>query len=174
MQTFEDLFTEKLQDLYSAETQILKAVPSMIDATESGELRSVLKDHLKETSEHIKRLEKIGKDLEIDLTGKECKGMKGLLAEGAEVIKESQKSAVRDAALIAASQSVEHYEIAGYGTAMAYAKLLGQKDALDLLEKTLEEEKHSDELLSQLAENRINHEAKEQELPEETFQGAVL
>ena len=160
MQTFKDLFEEKLQDLYSAETQLLEAFPKMSNVAESLELQSAFDNHFLETKNHIKRLEQIGEKMNLKVQGKECKGMKGLIEEGTELLKEEDKSVFRDAALIAAAQSIAHYEIAGYGSAMAYAKLLAANEALHLLKETLSEEKDSDLALTELAEGQINPEAK--------------
>lgn len=159
--TMEEFFAHEIQDLYSAEQQIIKALPKMAEAASSDKLRAGFEEHLKQTEEHAKRLEQIAKDLDIGLKGVVCKGMEGVIKEGDEVIKEMEKGSVRDAALIGAAQRVEHYEIAGYGSAHAHAHLLGQDDAAELLDKTLQEEGETDKKLTQLAETEINEEATE-------------
>jgi len=156
--TFEDFFVDELKDLYSAEKQITQALPKMIKAASSEELKEALQNHLEETEEQISRLDQIGKSMGKSLTGKKCKAMEGLIEEGKEVMEEDMKPAVMDVALICAGQKVEHYEIASYGCALTYAKLLGEDEAAELLEETLEEEKNADETLSDIAEN-LNVEA---------------
>lgn len=160
MQNFKDLFEEKLQDLYSAETQLIEVIPKISKAAESSELQMAFDNHLLETKNHIKRLEQIGEKMNLKVNGKECKGMKGLIEEGTELLKEEDTSVFRDAALITAAQSIAHYEIAGYGSAMAYAKLLGATDALTILKETLVQAKDFDAALSELAEGQINPDAK--------------
>lgn len=155
----EELFVEELKDLYSAELQLVRALPRMAKTSSSKELRDAFYSHLKETEGHVQRLEKAFQILERSPRGKSCHGMKGLVEEGAEMMKEVEKGATRDAAMIAAAQRVEHYEIAGYGTVMAYARLLGQDDIADLLEETLSEEKAADEKLGTIAEI-VNSDAK--------------
>lgn len=163
MKNFEELMEEKLQDLYSAETQLIQAMPQMSEAAESAELQAAFDNHFLETQNHIKRLEKIGEKMNLKVNGKECKGMKGLIEEAMELVTKEDKSVFRDAALIAVAQSIEHYEIAGYGSAMAYAKLLGANQVLQILKETLEEEKDSDRGLTDLAESQINPEAKSED-----------
>lgn len=175
MKNFEELMEEKLQDLYSAENQILKALPKMQQTALSPELQKIFENDLEEVKKQIKRLEDVGALLNLEVNGKECKGMKGLITEAMELVKDEDKSIFRDAALIANTQSIEHYEIAGYGAAMAYAKLLGAREAINLLKETIEEEKDSDMALTALAEGLINPEAKaEEELSENSFQGMSL
>lgn len=154
-----ELYVEQLKDLYDAEQQLLKALPKLADAATSDELRRAFEDHLQKTKGHAARLEKIfAKDGETTKAEK-CKGMEGLIKEGGEVIAEDMDDDdVKDAALIAAAQRVEHYEMAGYGTVRTYATLLGDPDAAALLEQTLEEEKEADQLLTDIAES-INVEA---------------
>ena len=159
--TMEEFFAHEIQDLYSAEQQIIKALPKMIEAAASQKLQKGFEEHLEQTKEHAKRLEQIAKDLDIKLDGVVCKGMEGVIKEGEEAIKDLEDGAVRDAALIGAAQRVEHYEIAGYGSAHAHAHLLGQDDAAGLLDKTLQEEGETDKKLTQLAETEINEEATE-------------
>ena len=161
LKTLEDLFHHELKDLYSAETQLLKALPKMAKAATHEELRAGFTEHLEQTKGHVQRLEQIGESLELRLSGHKCKAMEGLVAEGSELISEDADDAVRDAGLIGAAQRVEHYEIAAYGTARALARCLGHDEAADLLGETLEEEKATDEKLTELAESAINAEAAE-------------
>jgi ferritin-like metal-binding protein YciE len=149
---FDELFREELEDLYDAEKQIIEALPKMAEAASSEELTSAFQDHLEQTREQVKRLEKIFKTLGVKPEGKTCEGMQGLIKEGEKMVSEIPKSAVLDAGLIGAAQKVEHYEISGYGTARTMAEMLGQQDAADLLEETLEEEKTTDENLTEIAE----------------------
>ncbi|MBX3413968.1 MAG: ferritin-like domain-containing protein [Pirellulales bacterium] len=160
LKTLHDLYIEELKDLYSAEKQLLKALPKMAKAADSRQLRQGFEAHLDETEEHVTRLEKIFEDLDASPRGKKCKAMEGLVEEGAEVIKVDAPPSVKDAALIAAAQRVEHYEIAGYGTVRTYAELLGHSAAAKLLQKTLDEEGATDKKLTALAET-INVEAEE-------------
>lgn len=158
LESLQDLFVEQLKDLYSAETQLTKALPKMAKAASSDELRSAFEEHLEVTKEHVSRLEQVFQELGENPKGQKCKGMEGLIEEGSEAIEEDMEETVRDAALIAAAQRVEHYEIAGYGTVRTYAKLLGHDTAADLLQETLNEEGAADKTLTGLAE-RINIEA---------------
>jgi ferritin-like metal-binding protein YciE len=157
-----DLYVEQLQDLYDGENQIIKALPKMIESTESEDLRDALEEHLEVTRTQAQRLEKIFQGLGENPKGEKCKGMEGIIKEGSDVVKEDMAENVKDAAIIAAAQRVEHYEIAGYGTVRTYAELLGEDEAVDLLQQTLDEEKEADEKLSGLAEE-INVEAEEGE-----------
>jgi len=156
LETLNDLFVDHLQDLYSAESQIVKALPKMERAAQSPELKQAFRTHLEETAGQIKRLEQIAKSLKVEPKGKKCKGMEGLIEEGQELIEEKPDPEVLDAGLIAAAQKIEHYEIAGYGTARTYAQLLGHTQVMDLLKETLEEESATDEKLTALAEGGIN------------------
>jgi ferritin-like metal-binding protein YciE len=156
------LYVEELKDLYSAERQLVKALPKMAKASTSGDLRAGFEAHLEQTKEHVTRLERIFKALGESPKGKTCKGMEGLIKEGGELIKEDPAPEELDAALISAAQRVEHYEIAGYGCVSTYAKILGEDQAVSLLRQTLEEEKETDKKLTQLA-GRINIEAVESE-----------
>jgi len=158
MESLRDLYIEELKDLYSAENQIIKALPKMIKAASSPELKKGFEKHLQETRGQVVRLEKIFKDLDESPKGKKCKGMEGLLEEGKELMEEDADPEVLDAGLIAAAQHVEHYEIAGYGCVRTYAELLGEKNAAKLLQQTLDEEKRTDEKLSAVAQS-INVEA---------------
>jgi len=152
------LYVEELKDLYSAETQLVKALPKMAKAATSEELQTGFEEHLEQTKGHVLRLEEIFKALGESPKGKKCKGMEGLIKEGAEVIEEDIAPEEKDAGLISAAQRVEHYEMAGYGCVRTYAKLLGEDDAASLLQQTLDEEKTTDEKLTELAGN-INVEA---------------
>lgn len=159
LESLKDLYLEQLKDLYSAETQLVGALPDMARAATSPDLKSAFNDHLRQTEEHVRRLERIFQDLQQDPKGHTCEGMKGLIKEGQEMIKMRGEAAVIDAGLIAAAQRVEHYEIAGYGTVRTYAELLGKDDHVTLLERTLQEEEQTDELLTELAESHVNEEA---------------
>jgi ferritin-like metal-binding protein YciE len=156
-----DLYVDELKDLYSAEHQILKALPKMVMKASASELADAFADHLKVTHGHVERLDKIFKMLEVSPKGKKCKAMEGLLEEGKEVMSEEAEPSVMDAALIAAAQRVEHYEMAGYGCVRTFARLLGYEKAADLLQETLEEEGEVDKKLTELAESVINVEAME-------------
>ncbi len=158
VENLRDLYVEELQDLYNSENQIIKALPKMIKAANSTELKDALQEHLEVTKEQSSRLEDIFSKLDEDPEGKKCKGMEGLLKEGDEVIKEDMDEDVRDAAIISAAQRVEHYEIAGYGCVRTYANLLGEEEAAGILEEILSEEKEADSKLTSLAES-INVEA---------------
>ena len=159
LKTLEDLFHQELKDLYSAETQLVKALPKMAKAATNADLKAGFEEHLEQTKGHVERLDEIAKQLDKKLTGQKCKAMEGLIEEGADMISEDAEDSVRDAGLIGAAQRVEHYEMAGYGTARALAKQLGHDDIVDLLEETLEEEKETNEKLTELAESAINPEA---------------
>src|ERR1700724_329789 len=144
------LYVNELKDLYSAETQLVKALPKMAKAASSDELRQGFEKHLEQTKGHVQRLEKIFQALGESPKGKKCKGMEGLIEEGSEVMEEDYEGSILDAALIGAAQRVEHYEIAGYGTVRSMAETLGESDHVSLLEETLEEEKATDETLPEL------------------------
>lgn len=161
------LYVNELKDLYSAETQLVKALPKMAKASSNPQLRQGFEEHLRQTSEQVSRLEQIFEMLDEKPTGKKCLGMEGLVKEGAETMQEDYSDAVMDAAIIGAAQRVEHYEIAAYGTVREFAQLLEKSDHVSLLEQTLEEEKQTDEKLTQLAES-INSEAAEGEEKEGT------
>ncbi len=152
------LYVEELKDLYSAENQLVKAIPKMAKASTSPDLRAGFEEHLGQTREHVARLERIFKALGETPTGKKCKGMEGLIKEGAEMIEEDKAPEELDAGLISAAQRVEHYEMAGYGCVATYAKLLGEDEAESLLRETLEEERATDKKLTQLS-GEINVEA---------------
>jgi ferritin-like metal-binding protein YciE len=161
-QALRDLYIDELRDIYNAETQLLKALPKMAKAATSDELRSGFEEHLEQTRGHVSRLEQIFEDLDEKPSGKKCAGMEGLVKEGGEMIKSEFEGEVKDAGLIGAAQRVEHYEIAAYGTVRAFAELLGDRNAVDLLSQTLEEEKETDKKLTQLA-SEINVEASQSE-----------
>ena len=149
----EELMVSELKDLYSAEKQITKALPKLIKAATSSELKQALQSHLEETEEQVQRLEQVGEMLGKRLSGKKCEGMEGVLKEGPEVVEETGKgTAVRDAGIITAAQRVEHYEIAGYGCVRTYAKILGHKEAAKTLQTTLDEEAATDKKLTAAAE----------------------
>lgn len=158
-ETLQDLYLSELKDLYSAEQQLVKALPKIVKAAESEELSEAIASHLEETKNQVGRLEQIFESLGENPKGKKCVGMQGIIEEGAETIDEFEGS-VLDAGLIAAAQRVEHYEIAAYGSVCTYAELLQRTDDLGLLKETLEEEKNADEKLTQLSEN-INQAALE-------------
>jgi ferritin-like metal-binding protein YciE len=159
MNPLDELLQDELKDLYSAENQIIKALPKMAKAASSPELRRAFERHLEETRRQVERLDQIGEELEIKMTGKKCKGMEGLLAEGRELMEEEFEEGTLDAGLIGAAQKVEHYEIAAYGTARTHAEMLGYRRIAKLLQQTLNEEGATDKKLSQLAESVVNYEA---------------
>jgi ferritin-like metal-binding protein YciE len=146
-----DLLVEELKDLYSAENQLLKALPKMAKAASSEELRSAFETHRDQTEGHVERLNKIGEQLGASMSGKKCKAMAGLVAEGAEIIEEDAEPAMLDLALIGAAQKVEHYEIAGYGTTRTLAELADEPAIAQMLQATLDEEGETDKLLTKIA-----------------------
>jgi ferritin-like metal-binding protein YciE len=154
MSTLRESFIEELRDLYDAEKQLLKALPKMAKAAEHEELKSAFEEHLQQTQEHVERLERVFEAIDEQPRGKKCKGMQGLIEEGSEHIKEDSG----DAALICAAQKAEHYEIAAYGSLAAWGELMEESEAVSLLQETLEEEKETDEKLTDLAERIINPE----------------
>jgi ferritin-like metal-binding protein YciE len=156
LSTLKDLYIHELKDLFSAEQQLVKALPKMAKAASNKELGGGFQEHLEQTKEHAQRLQKILSSHSATTRGPKCKGMEGIVAEGAEMIEEEADAEVKDAGLIAAAQRVEHYEMAGYGTARAYAELLGDKEGANLLQTTLEEERQTDQKLSKLAKSAIN------------------
>jgi ferritin-like metal-binding protein YciE len=161
LESLRELFIEELQDLYSAETQIIETLPRMIEQASSPDLKAGFTEHLEQTRGQVRRLDQIfdqlGKD--VDRDGKTCKGMQGIIKDNKELLKSSAEPEVLDAGMIAGAQRVEHYEIAGYGTVRTYARILGLNEWAQLLEQTLREEKDTDSKLNQLAE-RINLQAK--------------
>ena len=158
MESLVELFVDELKDLYSAEIQILKALPRMIKAASSPELKKGFETHLQQTKVHVERLDEIFETLGKSPKGKKCKGMEGVIADGQELMQEDATPEVMDAGLIGAAQHVEHYEMAGYGCVRTYAQLLGHDDFAKILQKTLDEEKETDEKLTALAQ-KINVEA---------------
>ena len=166
-----ELYIEELKDLYNAENQLVKALPKMAKAASSDELRQGFEEHLEQTKGHVQRLEQIFQALGESPKGKKCKGMEGLVEEGSEVMQEDFEGALMDAAIIGAAQRVEHYEIAAYGTVCAFAEELGESEQNSLLNETLQEEKETDEKLTQLAQ-KINAQANEGAEQEESEQEA--
>jgi ferritin-like metal-binding protein YciE len=157
--SLQKLFVHELKDLYSAENQILEALPKMAEKASNPELRQAFERHHRQTEEQVRRLERIFDSLEHQPGGHKCRGMEGLIEEGEEVMKDAESDEVRDAGMIAAAQRVEHYEIAAYGTARTYARMLGKEDAAELLQQTLDEEGETDKQLTMLAEGQVNREA---------------
>lgn len=177
MNTLRDLYIDELKDLWSAEKQLVKALPRMAKAANDPELSKAFMTHLRQTEQQVRRLEQVFEDLGESPRGKKCIGMEGLIEEGQELIKERPDPDVLDAGLIAKAQHIEHYEIAGYGTVRTYAQLLGSERQAQLLQQTLDEEGQTNKLLTQLAESSINLEAvsaegEEDEDSEETRRGA--
>ena len=156
LNTLKDLYVEEIKDLYSAEKQLIKALPKMAKAATDKQLQDAFRTHLKQTAEHAARLEQICKDLGVSPRGKKCVGMEGLIEEGNELIQENPQPEVLDAGLISKAQHVEHYEMAGYGSVRTYARQLGFESHAQLLQQTLDEEGHADQLLTELAESGIN------------------
>jgi ferritin-like metal-binding protein YciE len=157
--TLQKLYTNELRDLYNAEHQLLKALPKMAKAASSEELKDAFKTHLEQTKGHVERLEQIFEELGENPKGKTCRAMKGLIEEGSEILQQDGEESVLDAGIIVAAQKVEHYEIAGYGSARTFAHLLGQNKAAELLQTTLDEEAETNEVLNRLAESIVNPEA---------------
>ena len=155
MDTLRELFEDQIKDIYSAEQQLVKALPKMAEKASSKLLRKGFQEHLKQTEKQVSRLEQLASKLDFKLEGKRCKAMEGLVAEGKEVIDEEGDDSVLDVALIAAAQRVEHYEIAAYGTVIAMADQLGLSDASELLEETLNEEKETDERLTEICTSEV-------------------
>jgi len=156
LQTLKDLYIHELKDLFSAEQQLVRALPKMAKAASNQELAAGFQEHLEQTKGHAQRLEQILSSHKQSTRGPKCKGMEWIVAEGAEMIDEEAEVEVKDAGLIAAAQRVEHYEMAGYGTARTYAELLGDKEGAKLLGLTLEEERQTDQKLSKLAKSAVN------------------
>jgi ferritin-like metal-binding protein YciE len=165
--TMHDAFIEELRDTYDAEKQLIKALPKLAKAASSTELRTAFESHLEETRGHVDRLERVFESLEQKVRGKHCEGIAGIIEEGKSIMDEDFEDAAMDAALIAAGQRAEHYEMAAYGTLVAWARAMGHTEAADLLQETLEEEKAADEKLTTLAEGGINQEAAEHAHPAE-------
>jgi ferritin-like metal-binding protein YciE len=162
-----DAFIDELRDTYDAEKQLLKALPKMAKAASSPELRQAFEMHREETQGQIQRLEEVFASLEEKVRGKHCEGIAGIIEEGKAIMEEDFDEAAMDASLIAAGQRAEHYEMAAYGTLVAWARAMGHTDAADMLQQTLDEEKATDEKLSQLAESGINQEAAGSAHPED-------
>jgi ferritin-like metal-binding protein YciE len=161
LETLRDLYVSELKDLYSAEAQLVKALPRMAKAATRPELKRAFETHLRQTEEHVNRLDRIFEELDQSPRGKKCVGMEGLIEEAKELLKEKPEPEVLDAGLIAKAQHVEHYEIAGYGTVRTFAAQLGEDRQAALLQRTLDEEGEADELLTQIAERSVNVEADE-------------
>jgi ferritin-like metal-binding protein YciE len=160
--SLDTLLEDELKDIYDAEKQLTKALPKMAKKATAEELKAAFEEHLQQTEQHIERLEQVFEALELPVRGKKCKGMQNLLKEGDEMIAEAEDDATRDAVMIAAAQKVEHYEIAAYGTLRVWANVLGRSDAAGLLEETLEEEKETDQKLTQIAEAFVNEASAEE------------
>ena len=156
LETLKDLYIHELKDLYSAEKQLIKALPKMAKAAKNEELAAGFQEHLEQTKQHAQRLERVLHTHRQTPRAPKCKGMEGIIAEGAEMIEEEGDDEVKDAGLIAAAQRAEHYEMAGYGTARTYAELLGDKEGAKMLSQTFEEEKETDQKLTRLAKSAIN------------------
>ena len=159
MQTLDDLYVDHLKDLYSAEKQLVKALPKMAKKASSPDLQKAFQEHLRQTERQVERIEQIFSELDGSPRGKKCMGMEGLVEEGNEIMKEDAEPEVMDAGLIAAAQKVEHYEIASYGTVRAWAERLGYDKAARLLQETLDEESMANEKLNQIAESHVNMQA---------------
>ena len=159
LDSLETLYVEELRDIYNAENQLLKALPKMAKAASSEELKQAFEDHLEQTKEHVARIDEIFENLDKKPSGKTCHAMKGLIEEGSEIAKQDGEGVVLDAGLIAAAQKVEHYEMASYGTVRTWAEMLGEDDAAELLQQTLDEEGETDKRLTELAEELVNVEA---------------
>lgn len=151
-----DLFIDQIRDLYDAEQRITNALPKMIEAAHSPDLKQAFDSHLQETKGHVTRLENIFRQIGAETKRETCQAMKGIIDEGEQMVKAKGSSDVRDAALIAAAQRVEHYEMAGYGTARTFALQLGRQEVANILQQTLQEEKMADEKLNRIAESKIN------------------
>lgn len=159
MDTLRALLAHELQDLYSAEQQLVDALPKMEEGATDPDLKQAIRDHLKQTRNHVDRLDNAFGALSLSASGEVCRGMQGLIEEGSKMLKEKGDAAVRDAGIISAAQRIEHYEIAGYGSARTFAQKLGENGVAELLQKTLDEEGETDERLTQLAKSKINVEA---------------
>lgn len=159
LDSLETLLQDELKDIYDAEKQLTKALPKLAKKATADELRSAFEEHLRQTEQHMERLEQVFDQLGMPARGKTCKGMKNLIAEGKDMIDDAEDDATRDALMIAAAQKVEHYEMASYGTMRTWANLLGKRDVAGLLEDTLEEEKEADQRLTEIAESFVNEAA---------------
>jgi len=163
LDSLNDLLEEELKDIYDAEKQLTKALPKLAKKASNVELQEAFEEHLRQTNEHISRLEQVFEQLEMPVRGKKCTGMQNLIKEGNDMIAEAEDDATRDAVMIAAAQKVEHYEIASYGTVRTWANLLGKTDVAAMLEDTLEEEKETDQRLTAIAEGFVNELAAEED-----------
>ena len=172
--TLDDLFEDTLKDIFYAENKILKALPKMAKAAHSDELKAAFEKHLRETENHVTRLEKVFKLIEVAPKGKKCEAIEGIIEEGAEIMKEFKGAPALDAGLISAAQAVEHYEIARYGTLKRWAEQMGNEDAMRLLNATLDEEKKTDGALTELADSMVNEQAQAAEWAGRTSQSRRL
>jgi ferritin-like metal-binding protein YciE len=159
LNSFQDLFVYEIEDLYDAENRLTKALPKMADAATSSQLKQAIEQHLTETQGHVSRLETIFREMNMEPKRETCEAMKGLISEGEEVVEAKGDPDVKDAAIIAAAQRVEHYEISGYGTARSFAQRLGLTQAANLLQQTLDEEAAADKKLNEIAESAVNRQA---------------
>jgi ferritin-like metal-binding protein YciE len=160
LNSLHELYVAELKDLYDAEQRIIKALPKMAKAASSPDLRNAFEEHLQQTQGHVQRLERVFQSLDEPAKGQKCKGIEGIIDEGEDLMDEDAPPAVCDAALIAAAQRVEHYEIAAYGTVRNFARRLGYSDQAELLNQTLQEEGATDKKLTSLAESYVNEEAR--------------
>lgn len=174
LESLRDVVTDGLKDLYNAENQLIKALPKMAKGAGSEELRNALTEHLEQTKNHVTRLEEACRIMNITPKGKTCHAMKGLIEEGSEILEEDGSPAAKDAAMIAAAQKVEHYEISAYGSMRTFADVLGETRLAELLNETLQEESQADKLLTQIAETGLNEDAadEDEEEDEEEDDGA--
>jgi ferritin-like metal-binding protein YciE len=172
--TLHDAFIEELRDTYDAEKQLTKALPKIAKAASSPDLRAAIESHLEETRGHVERLEEVFATLDEKVRGKHCEGIAGIIEEGKSIMEEDFDEVTMDACLIAAGQRAEHYEMAAYGTLIAWARAMGHNEAAELLEQTLEEEKAADKKLTSLAESGINRDAAEVAHPEGQGKGREM
>jgi ferritin-like metal-binding protein YciE len=172
--TLHDAFIEELRDTYDAEKQLTKALPKIAKAASSPDLRAAIESHLEETKGHVERLEEVFASLDEKVRGKHCEGIAGIIEEGKSIMEEDFDESTMDACLIAAGQRAEHYEMAAYGTLVAWARAMGHDEAAELLEQTLEEEKAADQKLSSLAQSGINRDAAEVAHPEGSAKGGEM
>jgi ferritin-like metal-binding protein YciE len=173
IESLEELLQEELKDIYDAEKQLTKALPKLAKKATTTDLQEAFEEHLRQTEQHMERLEQVFDQLGMPAKGKTCKGMKNLIAEGNDMIGDADDDATRDAIMIAAAQKVEHYEIAAYGTMRTWANVLGHREIASILEDTLEEEKEADQKLTGIAEGFVNQAAAEDEEEEESRKGTA-
>ena len=159
VESLEQLLQEELKDIYDAEKQLTKALPKLAKKATNAELKSAFEEHLQQTEGHVERLEQVFEQLELPARGKKCEGMRSLISEGEQMMRDAEDDDTRDALMIAAAQKVEHYEIASYGTMRTWANLLGKSEVASILEETLDEEKETDQKLTSIAESHVNLEA---------------